>query len=467
MKKIIEDLFKFDRQLLGNGYDKALDYIDKIIPLKIYEFPSGTNFTDWVVPKEWIMKDAWIKFNGEKIIDIKNNPLHLVQYSSPFSGKITREELLKHLYFSEERPDDIPYEFSFYQEKWGFCVPKTFIYEKIPNTCVGGDCHPELKDIDPEVGKISIEGLDGKDKWGEIILQEGEYEICVDTEFKDGIMKIGEYTIQGKSNKEIILIAHLDHPYQAEDNLSGVACLIKLAQELKNTEHTIKIVFCPETIGSIAYVNTVDQSNVDYVISVDCVGNNNDIYWQKSWNEEAKINYYAHLALTNKGIDYKKSLFRSKLGSDEYVYNDPELGINGILISRFINKKDSPYEEYHTSADTPEIINYEKIEQVCNIIKDIISISEKDYIPKRTTINPLFKSKYGLWINNKQYNLQTDYLWYSIDGKKYLSELVSVFGLNFDYIYDKFEELIKNNLLQKHGNSGANAGKKRKQKVAK
>ena len=93
MIKEIEDLFKLNRQIMGEGYDKALDYINNIIPLKIYGFPTGTEVGTWKIPKEWVAKEAWVKFNGEKIIDLKNHPLHLLGYSLPFKGKISLEEL--------------------------------------------------------------------------------------------------------------------------------------------------------------------------------------------------------------------------------------------------------------------------------------------------------------------------------------------------------------------------------------
>ena len=46
------------------------------------------------------VKDAFIKdHNGKKIIDIKNNFLHVLNYSSQVNKTISKKELLKNVYF--------------------------------------------------------------------------------------------------------------------------------------------------------------------------------------------------------------------------------------------------------------------------------------------------------------------------------------------------------------------------------
>ena len=448
MLEQIKDLHKFDSHLLGSGYDSALTYINHIIPLDILEFPSGTKIQTWTVPDEWIVKDAWVKYNGKKIIDYKENPFHLVDYSLPFKGEVDAEELRQHLHYSEERPGDIPYVFKFYDRDWGFCVPKDFLLEKIPDKCEGGTCMPELKKIDKTVGKIQIEGEDYTPKF-KSKLKKGKYEVFIDTEFKKGIMKVGVHTIKGKTDKEILLFAHLDHPYQANDNLSGVVALMDLAFKLKDKyEHTIKIIFCPETIGSIAYASTQDISKVDFVISIDAIGNDNTLLFQKSFNPEDKINKVAHLAIQNLGESYRKATFRFLIGSDEYVFNDPKIGIPGIMLSRF------PYPEYHTDKDTPEIIKEEMLEKVQKVIMKIIEIWEKDYIPERKFSGPLMRSKYDMQTPYKQLNLSHDYLIYSIDGKKSLAELCCEFALNFDNTYNIFEKLKKDDYISSNACKG-------------
>lgn len=425
-KNIIETLYPINRCLLGEGYDNALKFINHLIPLEILEFPSGTELGTWTVPDEWIVRDAWVKYGEDKILDYKKNPLSLVVGSLPFNGFVSLPNLKNHIHTLEEAKDSTPYVFKYYDKDWGFCAPKTQIYEEIDN------------EQDLKSGNFVS-------KWKDKL--EGEeynfdYEVFIDTEYKPGVMKLGVHTIKGKSDREILLFAHLDHPYQANDNLSAVACLIDLAKELKS-KYTIKIVFCPETIGSIAYALTQDLSKVEFMIAVDICGNENTLLLQKSFDPEHKINRVAHLAIHSIGESYRKGAFRNTIGSDEYVFNDPQIGVQGIMLSTH------PYKEYHTDGDTPEKINYEQIEKVGTVIKKIIDIWEKDFIPVKKFKGQLMRSKYGIQTSNPQVNLSWDYFFYNIDGKRTLAELVCDYGLDFDYCYNLMEKLIEDDKINR------------------
>lgn len=410
-KQLIETLYPMNACLLGEGYDNRLAYINELIGLDVIEIPSGTKLGTWTVPDEWVIRDAWVKFNGEKIIDYQKEPLSVVIGSLPVHGIVGVDELVKHLHYSNELQDATPYAFKFYEKDWGFCLPRSTVVEDVVD-------EKEYLLTGEEVFKPKSKS----------ILPEGEYEVFVDSEYKPGKMKIGVHTIKGATDREILLFAHLDHPYQANDNLSAVACLTDLATKL-DTQHTIKIVFCPETIGSLGYALTQDLSKVDFMIAVDICGNSGDILLQKSFNKEDIINRVAHLAIHGIGESYRKGEFRNTIGSDEYVFNDPQIGIPGILLSTW------PYNEYHTNQDTPDKIDYEQIEKVEKVIQNIIDIYEKDFIPKREFKGQLHRSKYGIETSSKQVNLSWDFFFYAMDGKKSIVELCNDFGLNFDYVY--------------------------------
>ncbi len=413
--------------LLGEGYDNRLEYLKHLIDLEVIEIPSGTIFGTWEVPEEWVIRDAWIKYKGKKILDYKKDPLSVVIGSIPVNKTVTLEELRTHWHYSDEMPDSTPYTFKFYDKDWGFCLPKNKIKEKNDEGILNGVKLADGTDFVPEY----------KDK-----LKEGDYEVFIDSEYRPGTMKLGVHTIKGKSDREVLLFAHLDHPYQANDNLSAVACLVDLSKKM-DCEHTIKIIFCPETIGSIAYAHTQDLSKVDFVIAVDVAGNDNSIMLQKSWQEDDKVNRMAHLAIMQMGKTYRKGQFRATIGSDEYAFNDPKVGIPGILLSRW------PYKEYHTSEDTPEKIIYENIVEVGRVIKKIILYAEQDFIPVRNYIGPTRLSKYGLHTGNKQLNLSYDYFFYAMDGKLSLAELCCLFGLNFEFVLEKINLMIEDGLITK------------------
>lgn len=409
-KKLIETLYPMNACLLGEGYDNRLAYIKELIGLDIIEIPSGTQLGTWTVPDEWIIRDAWIKQNGEKIVDYKKDPMSLVVGSLPIHGVVDKEELKKHLHYSNELPNSIPYVFKYYDKDWGFCMKKSDVVEET-------DVEKEYLPTGEEVFKSKTKDL-----------LDGEYEVFVDSEYKPGKMKIGIHTIKGATDREILLFAHLDHPYQANDNLSAVACLTDLATKL-DSQYTIKIIFCPETIGSLGYALTQDVSNVEFMIAVDICGNDGDILLQKSFDKEAKINRVAHLAIHGLGESYRKGEFRNTIGSDEYVFNDPQIGIPGILLSTW------PYNEYHTNQDTPDKINYNQIEKMGKLITNIIEMYENDFIPQRNFKGQLHRSKYQIETSSKQVNLSWDFFFYAMDGKKSIVELCNDYGLNFDYVY--------------------------------
>lgn len=403
MEKLINSLYPINSYLLGEGYDKRLDYLKGLFDLSVIEVPSGTEFSTWKVPEEWVVRDAWVKYKGKKIIDYQKHPFHLVVGSLPFQGKIDKNELSKNLYWSDENPQAVPYVMKYYEGVWGFCVSK-----------------------------------EQKEK-----LKDGEYEVFIDAEYKPGVMKIGVHTIPGKSDREILLFAHLDHPFQANDNLSGVACLLDVKNRIKS-DHTIKIIFCPETIGSIAYAHLADLSKVDFVIAVDICGTKDSIMVLKAYDLEAKINAIAHCAFQMAAKGYRKAKFRSTIGSDETVFNDPIIGIPGICLTTH----DKTWLDYHTEFDTPDKVDYEKIVEVADLVLKMIEIADKDYVPTRNFKGPLFRTRYRLQSGLKQINLNWDYFIYAIDGKKSLAELCADYEFNFDKAYEVFEKLKADNFIK-------------------
>ena len=415
LETIIKDLFPLNRCLLGEGYDNALMYINKLIPLEVLEFKSGAQVGTWTVPDEWVVRDAWVKKNGEPFLSYKENPLSLVVGSLPFHGIVNAEELKKHLHYSSEQPSAYPYEYMFYERDWGVTIPMNQVFKR--------------------EGEQLID-----------IFEEAEYEVFIDTEYRPGTMKVGVHTIPGKTDKEVLLFAHLDHPFQANDNLSAVAALVDIVNLIKpgQLEHTVKLVFCPETIGSIAYATTQNLSNVEFVIALDAIGNESDggIMLQKSFDQTARINAVANLAMRHHG-GYRLGAFRSCIGSDEYVFNDPKIGVPGIMLTTH------PYPQYHTSFDTPETINYEVITKIQKIILKTIEYYEKDFIPQREFQAPLFRSKYKLQTPGKAQNLAWDYFIYSMEGKKTFSELCLEYGLNFELTLEHVERLIADKVVSR------------------
>ena len=109
------------RSITGDGLRKTLSILKKHVPLDIHEVPTGTPVFDWTIPREWNIRDAYVKNGkGEKIIDFSRSNLHVVGYSTSVRKTLRLEELREHLFTLPDRPDWIPYRTSYYKENWGF-----------------------------------------------------------------------------------------------------------------------------------------------------------------------------------------------------------------------------------------------------------------------------------------------------------------------------------------------------------
>ena len=222
MYALCDRLFPICRSITGNGVRETLRVLQSICPaMTLHEVPTGTQVFDWTVPKEWNIRDAWIKNSkGEKILDFAKSNLHVMGYSIPVNQKVTREELLPLIHTQPDQPDAIPYVTSYYKERYGFCMSQ------------------EQKDA----------------------LQEDTYHIYIDSDLKDGSLTYGEILIPStEGNKdEIFLSTYVCHPSMANNELSGPAVTIYLAKwlwEKKHRRYNYRIIFIPETIGAITYLS--------------------------------------------------------------------------------------------------------------------------------------------------------------------------------------------------------------------
>ena len=404
MLDTIKDLYKFNRTLVGDDFDKSLEYIKGILPgMNILEFPTGMEYGTWKVPQKWTVRDAWIKYKDKKILDFKKEPLSVIVGSIPIHGTVDKKELMHYVYNSPMTPDSVPYVFKYYEKDWGFSMP-TSQFAK---------------------------------------LKDGEYEVFIDSEYTDGTLKIGEYIIPG-GKKEILITAHLDHPFQANDNLSGVAVAIELAKKLK-TKYTVRILFVPETIGTMAYVYTQDLSNVEFGITLDMVGNKNTIMMQETFAQTEKINKAGVMAMSLIAKEtYRKGPFRAPLGAEDYIFNDPLIGIPTIFFTRH------PYDEYHTNKDTVDIIDEKMLKETVKIVKKTIQVYEKDWTPVRSFKGPLMRSRFKAQQPDKETNRKFDYFFYLMDGERTLLDLAYSCQLDFDKMNKLLKQLLKDGFVSKN-----------------
>ncbi len=122
MEQIIDGLWRLPRDIVSNGFDAAMSALAGQVPMTMHEYPTGMPAWTWIVPEKWTCQEAYLEtLDGRRLFSYADHPLHVVSYSLPFEGVVTREELLRHLHVHPLIPEAIPFIFKYYERDWGLC----------------------------------------------------------------------------------------------------------------------------------------------------------------------------------------------------------------------------------------------------------------------------------------------------------------------------------------------------------
>ena len=364
--KLIEDLFPITRSITGDGVRETLLKIKKgYLPnLKIYEIPSGTVVEDWVIPKEWNIKEAYIKdSNGEKIIDLNQNNLHILSYSLPINREVQFDELDTHLFSLPDNPKAIPYVTSYYSDNWGFCIS-----------------HKQREAMTEIASKTP----------------ENKFHVLIDSSLEDGSLTYADLIIPGEIEDEIFFSTYICHPSMANNELSGPGLATFLAKYIseKSNYYTYRFSFTPETIGAIAYIseNKNELRKVVAAFNLTCVGDNQSFSFMPSRNNNSITDKVARHVIKHQKEDYIEFSFMNDRGSDERQYCSP--GIDLPMVS-IMKSKYGEYPEYHTSLDNLDFISSEGLESSYQVHLDCLNILENNFKYVSTFAGEPFLSKRG------------------------------------------------------------------------
>ena len=72
-------------------------------------------------------------------------------------------------------------------------------------------------------------------------LEDGEYEVVVDSTLEPGSLTYGECVLPGERDDEVLLTTHVCHPSLANDNLSGIALLTELGAVLAEAPRALHV----------------------------------------------------------------------------------------------------------------------------------------------------------------------------------------------------------------------------------
>jgi aminopeptidase-like protein len=415
--RLISRLYPICRSITGEGVRETLELLREYVPLAIHSVATGTQVFDWTVPKEWIIRDAYIKnSNGEKIVDFRKCNLHVVSYSTPIHKKVSLDELRTHVYTIPNRPEWVPYRTSYYNETWGFC--------------------------------LSQRQLDA--------LTDDEYEVVIDARLENGCLNYGEYFLPGETDDEILVSTHVCHPSLANDNCSGLALATFLGRCLRGQlrRYSYRFLFTPGTIGSITWLSRNEDivPRIKHGLILACVGDSGKINYKKSRRGNADIDRAVMQVLKESGDSYAVAEF-SPYGYDERQFCSPGFD---LPVGCFMRTPHGQFPEYHTSADNLEFVNPEFVTDSLRKCLSVLDLLERNqnYVNQNPKCEPQL-GKRGLYgtvggdSHGKDSELAMLWILNFSDGRNSLLDIAEKSGLNFGTLTTAANRLLDHGLLKK------------------
>ncbi|MEV5554018.1 DUF4910 domain-containing protein [Nonomuraea wenchangensis] len=342
MHDLVRRLYPLCRSITGDGVRGTLEIVGEHLPLTVREVPTGTEVLDWTVPKEWNVRDAYVKdASGRRVIDFRESNLHVVGYSVPVSGTYSLAELRPRLHTLPEQPGLVPYRTSYYSETWGFCLSQ--------------DALDRLRDED------------------------GPFEVRIDSTLAPGSLTYGEYVVPGRLPEEVMISCHVCHPSLANDNLAGIAVAVALARRLREPRHTYRFLFAPGTIGAVTWLarNRERLHLVAGGLTLACAGDPGALTFKRSRRGDALIDRAVTHVL--RGRPHEVLEF-SPYGYDERQFCSPGFDLPFGSLTR---TPYAGYPEYHTSGDNPDFVTPQAMEDTLDALTRVVEVLEHE----RTYLN--------------------------------------------------------------------------------
>jgi aminopeptidase-like protein len=336
---LMEVLYPLCRSITGGGVRASLDQVERLVPLERTEVPSGTRAFDWEVPPEWNVHDAYVTdTDGTRIVDFQANSLHLMSYSTPVRRSVTRAELEEHLHSLPDHPDWIPYRTSYYREQWGFCLR-----------------HRDRQRLGP-----------------------GPFEVVIDSTLAPGSLTYAECVVPGATQFEAIVYTHTCHPSLANDNLTGIAAAVALAQAMceERPRLTWRFVFGPGTIGSLTWLSRNENRlhTIRGGLTIGLLGDAGALTFKRSRRGDTATDRAAEYALPRVAPEVRFMDFEP-YGYDERQFCSPGFD---LPVGRVTRSPNGQYPEYHSSADNLQFIRADALAESIRAIAALIVVMDEN-----------------------------------------------------------------------------------------
>ncbi|MGE3341976.1 MAG: DUF4910 domain-containing protein [Vicinamibacterales bacterium] len=325
VKALVAQLYPFDYSITGRGNDAAVRLMQSLLSFEIFEYPSGSELNGWLIPPAHVVETALLLRDGQVVYDGAQSPLGVPAQAETFCGTVSLDELQAHLFSDPTLPDAIPAHWTkLYRPStsvWGFCLP-----------------HRVRESLTP-----------------------GEYEVRLITRVEPSTMKVLLHTLPGTTSETVLFDAHNCHPFQANDDMSGVAVGIAVMRELARRPRrrfTYQLMVAPELFGPAFWLDQLDPARAAQLrgtVMLKSVGNDRPLRLQRAFDASSLISRAAMRVFAEKYGTFDSAVFRGLYGNDETIFEAPPFRIPSITFTRW------PFPEYHTDLDTPERLNAERL----------------------------------------------------------------------------------------------------------
>jgi aminopeptidase-like protein/aminoglycoside N3'-acetyltransferase len=418
MAQIVDGLWRLPRDLVSRGFDEAMLALANQVPMTVHEYPTGAECWTWILPEKWSCQEAYLEtLDGRRLFSYADHPLHVVSYSLPFDGVVSREELLRHLHVHPRIPEAIPFIFKYYDRDWGLC------------------CSQVQRET----------------------LTDERYRVVIRSAFSYGTLKVGEIVVPGRTERTIVLAAHLCHPTMVNDDLTGVAVAIDVARALRerrDLRYTYRILIVPETVGTVAYL-----ANHEHVIPkmrgglfLEMLGKDHPHSLQSSLFGGTAIDHCFEEALRERDPEAWIGAYRKVIGNDEKQFNAPGVRVPFLSLSRVLpmDHPDHPYREYHSSHDNPSILSLPRLEASRDLVLRMLEILEQNRTPRNRFRGEVFCSRYGIhrdWYTDREGHRALFSTMERIDGTRSIVEIARDAGVPFREAYRTVAEMASHGLV--------------------
>ncbi len=416
--EMVEAVWQMPRDIVSEGYDRALFSLQQVLPFEIHEIPTGTECWSWFIPERWTCHEARLEStSGQSIFDYEDHPLHVMSYSLPFEGTISRQELFDHLWTNPKVPKGIPFRFKYYERDWGLC------------------CTDEQK-----------QGLTDE-----------SYRVVIRSEFSYNTLKVGDYVLPGESEETFVFCAHLCHPAQVNDDLTGVVAGIEVMRRLAKIErrrYTYRLLILPETIGSIAYLSQNESLIPNMVggLFLEMLGLDQPHSLQRSFVDDHELDRLFSLIVKETDPDSWEGGFQKVISNDERQFAAPGIRVPMLSLSRVLSwdQEDWPFREYHTHFDDLDRFSESALNESISLVVKMVSALEDNLKPRNRFRGELYCSRFGFMVDDLKDITWTRALFdvlHHLDGEHTLLEIAESCNAELSIVKEIVDQLKKNGIV--------------------